>query len=187
MKNLKMMMVTRLPCLGRTMNFRLSMFIFSVITIVMPLASLGHGDFHSDNDDSSAKKIKQNDTSALDINQTYLKLVKPIFEKSCFDCHSNNVRYPWYYKIPIISNMIDSDIKEAKSHLDFSFNFPFKGHGNSIKDLNSIMEVIENNTMPPNNYLFMHGNKKLLSTDKKIIYNWINNSLKILSFKEGTN
>ena len=153
----------------------------------MPLTSKGHGDAHSNNADFAEKEIEQNDTSTLDINQTYLRLVKPIFKKSCFDCHSNSVRYPWYYKIPIISNMIDSDIEEAKSHLDFSLDFPFKGHGNSIKDLNSIMDAIKNKTMPPNDYLFMHGNKKLRSTDKKIIYNWINNSLKKLTLKEGTN
>ncbi len=38
------------------MNFKLSIFIFSVIIIAMPLASLGHGGLHSDKVDLSAKK-----------------------------------------------------------------------------------------------------------------------------------
>ncbi len=132
-------------------------------------------------------EINQNNTSTISINQTYLKLIKPIFKKSCFDCHSNNVQYPWYYKIPIITDIIDSDIRKAKSHLDFSFDFPFKGHGNSVNDLNSIMDTIKNKTMPPNDYLFMHRDKKLRLKDKKIIYNWINNSLKLLTHNGAAN
>lgn len=48
------------------------------------------------------------------INQEYLKTVKPIFQKSCFDCHGNTTVYPWYYKVPGVKQLIDNDIDEVK-------------------------------------------------------------------------
>ncbi|MBK8204899.1 MAG: heme-binding domain-containing protein, partial [Bdellovibrionales bacterium] len=69
------------------------------------------------------------------INELYKFNVKQIFQKKCFDCHSQNTQYPWYYKIPGAKQLIDGDIEEAKEHLDFSNDFPFGGHGAPSEDL----------------------------------------------------
>ena len=83
------------------------------------LPSWGHGD----EDHSEMKKEIQPVASAdnelkqkyTQINKLYIKTVKPIFKKSCFDCHGNTTNYPWYYKVPGVKQLIDSDIgvKEA--------------------------------------------------------------------------
>jgi hypothetical protein len=144
---------------------------------------LGHGGEDHSNKTMRTERSTPNDKEQkkyTKINQAYLKIVKPIFKKSCFDCHGNSTVYPWYYKIPGIKQLIDSDIREAKRHLDFSKDFPFKSHETPLKDLNAINISIKNGQMPPFRYEIMHGDKKLTKDDVKHIKRWINESKEIL-------
>ncbi len=56
-----------------------------------------------------------NDEVARAINARYESSVKPVFQKSCFDCHSSQTKYPWYAGLPGVKQLIASDIQEAKS------------------------------------------------------------------------
>ena len=126
---------------------------------------------------TSVKKLKDKYTV---VNKAYIQKVKPIFKRSCFDCHGNTTKYPWYYKIPGIKQLIDSDISEAKVHLDFSNDFPFKSHETPLKDLNAILKAVKDESMPPFRYRILHGDSKLSKKEIKEIENWIKNSKEIL-------
>ncbi len=117
------------------------------------------------------------------INGAYLTQVKPIFQRSCFDCHSLSPRLPWYYKVPFAHSLMESDMKEAKEHLDLTNDFPFAGHGSPLEDLLAIRDVIEKRTMPPFRYKVMHWGSGLDETEAKTILAWINASEKILTEK----
>lgn len=121
------------------------------------------------------------------IGDSYRARVKPIFQKSCFDCHSNQAAYPWYYKIPGAKQLIDSDIKESKEHIDLSNDFPFKGHGTPDEDLKAIVDEVEKNDMPPFRYRIMHPSNKLSDQDKKTIINWATEGIAILKEKNHEN
>ena len=123
-----------------------------------------------------------NDRAKLtQVNETYLKSIKPIFSRACMDCHSDFTEYPWYYKIPGVKQMIDYDIKEAKEHLDMTDDFPFKGHhGDVYKDLQEIGEVIEENEMPLWRYRILHKEAWLSSQEKEKILSWVKQSLEFL-------
>ena len=114
------------------------------------------------------------------INDDYKQRIKPIFQRSCFDCHSTQTKYPWYYKIPGAKGLIDSDIAEAKKHIDLSHDFPFQGHGSPEEDLPAIRKAIEGNTMPPFRYKILHPNAKLSEPERKAILQWINEGLESL-------
>jgi len=43
-----------------------------------------------------------------------------ILQKACFDCHSNNTRYPWYFNIQPVAWWMNDHITEAKGDLNFS-------------------------------------------------------------------
>ncbi len=143
----------------------------------------GHGGEDHSKDVKQPKVVKANaeiEEKYIRINQEYLKTVKPIFQKSCFDCHGNTTVYPWYYKIPGVKQLIDSDIKESKKHLDFSKDFPFVSHETPIKDLDAIGKSIKNDSMPPFRYLIMHGDKKLTKDEVKQVDKWIRESKEML-------
>jgi hypothetical protein len=43
--------------------------------------------------------------------------VLAVMKNSCYDCHSNNTRYPWYSFIQPVSWLMASHIKKGKSKL----------------------------------------------------------------------
>lgn len=114
------------------------------------------------------------------INVSYEKLVKPIFEKKCFDCHGGKTKFPWYYKIPGAKQLIDHDIEESKEHMDLTSAFPFKGHHSPQEDLESIAEVIEKGEMPPWRYWILHREAKITAEERAIILQWSRESLGLL-------
>ncbi len=115
------------------------------------------------------------------IHAAYLRDIKPIFDQKCSDCHGTIRQYPRYYAIPGIKQFIDSDIREAKEHMDFSKDFPFGGHGSPLENLKAIREDTEEGEMPPFLYLLMHRENKLTQEEEARILRWVEDSEKILS------
>lgn len=148
------------------------------IGLLSPALVFGHGDVYHDNVETN-KVIPPNQTANRykSINSEYLKSVKPIFEKKCFDCHANTTQYPWYYKVPGIKQMIDYDIKEAKKHLDMGKNFPFISHETPLKDLESIKKVSIDGDMPPLRYILGHWDSRLNKSEKQTIIQWSDESI----------
>lgn len=157
-------------------NFLKSIVVFIVCS--NSVHALGHGDSFSHSEEST---VEVSNDLAAKINEAYLRDVKPIFKKACFDCHSDYTVYPWYSKIPVISSIIEEDIEEAKEHLDFTNDYPFVGHSNPINDLDEIVEEIEAGNMPPLKYKIMHPDSWLSDEEKEAVINWAKKSMELLS------
>jgi len=133
---------------------------------------------HPVSQEESGSKLQENEF--FKINQLYKEKTKPIFQKKCFDCHSQNTNYPWYYNIPGAKHLIDSDTKEAKEHLDFSNDFPFGGHGVPSEDLDAIRDIAKDNSMPPFRYWILHRDSRLSEEERRIILEWVETSKSVL-------
>ena len=151
-----------------SLKFMLSIFSF------FPLLLFGHGD---DLHTQKQNTVDKRDAVYESINADYLRDIRPIFEKKCFDCHSNKTKFPWYYKIPGIKHMIDYDIKKAKKHIDMSDDFPFISHDIPLMDLKSIKKVVSENDMPPFRYVLGHWDSRLNEDEKRVIINWSEKSI----------
>ena len=113
------------------------------------------------------------------INTSYLAKVKPLFKRACFDCHSDQVTYPWYHSIPGIKQLMDSHIEEGREKLDLSKDYPFKGGKKGLKhDLKEIWETIDEGEMAPLYYRVMHSHGRYSDEDKQIIKSWVEESIK---------
>jgi len=89
--------------------------------------------------------------------------------RACFDCHSNETVWPWYSNIAPISWLVESDVQEGRSRLNFSDwgnNTGREGH-----ELGEISEVINGGRMPPSYFLIMHPNAKLSAAEKQTLVN----------------
>lgn len=97
--------------------------------------------------------------------------IQKILKKACYDCHSNEVNYPWYSSIAPISWFIKEHVNQGKEYVNFSeygkYNRYQKEHINS-----SLYRVIENKTMPLNSYLWMHKEANLSEKDFILLLNW---------------
>ena len=115
----------------------------------------------------------------------YIERAKGILMRSCGDCHSDKTRYPWYHAIPGVRMMIDSDIAEAREHLDLSGDFPFRSHATPEEDLQALRKAVSEETMPPWSYKLMHSEAALSTDDRKALFSWIDESLEALNNMSG--
>ena len=115
-----------------------------------------------------------------EINRRYEESVKPIFEQKCFNCHSNQTHFPWYYAIPGVKQFIDSDIEEAKSHFDFTNGYPFGGEHKPEQQPDEIAKSTTEGDMPPFYYRIMHRGSALTEKEKTIILQWVREAEKLL-------
>src|ERR1051326_6724994 len=51
--------------------------------------------------------------------------VESIFERSCYDCHSNRTVYPWYANVAPLSWWLASHINDGRRELNFSEWAPY--------------------------------------------------------------
>lgn len=93
------------------------------------------------------------------------------FKNSCYDCHSNNTRYPWYVYIQPMGWMMASHIKEGKANLNFS-EFGTYSTRKQANKLRAISSSIKDGSMPILAYTVMHTNAKLSKANKELIISW---------------
>ena len=101
--------------------------------------------------------------------------VLAIFKNTCYDCHSNNTRYPWYVYIQPMGWMMARHIKNGKDNLDFS-DFGSYSQRKQANKLRAIETSIKEGSMPLSSYTIMHGDAKLSTEDKKLITDWVSNA-----------
>jgi len=78
--------------------------------------------------------------------------------KACFDCHSNDVIWPWYSNVAPMSWLVQRDVDEGREELNFSeWNRPQEGDEAS--------ETVTDRSMPPRQYLLTHSEARLSDTD----------------------
>ena len=92
--------------------------------------------------------------------------VSSILKTSCYDCHSNEAKYPWYTNIAPFSWWIKHHINEGMEELNFSEWGSYKARRMDHK-LKEGIELIEKNEMPLYSYTIMHGDAKLSAEQKE--------------------
>ena len=97
--------------------------------------------------------------------------VKAILKESCFDCHSNTTRYPWYFNVTPINYWMAEHIEHGKDELNFSnwskYNLKRKEH-----KFEEIWEEVEEKKMPLPSYTWTHGDANLSEDQIELLVNW---------------
>jgi hypothetical protein len=84
---------------------------------------------------------------------------------ACFDCHSNESKYPWYSNVAPISWMVAKHIREGRAELNFS---EWGKYGNEKRGdkLEEAIEETEEGEMPMKPYALLHGEANLSDAAK---------------------
>ena len=110
--------------------------------------------------------------------------VAGILTTACYDCHSNNTRYPWYAHIQPAGWLLAKHIKDGKRELNFN---EFAGYTKrrQLSKLKAIGNSIKDGSMPLSSYTWLHADAKLSEESKTLILNWTSKVIDSLSIDKS--
>lgn len=98
--------------------------------------------------------------------------VKQIFERACYNCHSNETQLQWFDKLPIISSVIARDIKEARKHVNFS-TWNSLSPSDQKGTLWEIYTMVNAGKMPLKSYTVLHPSAKVSVAELSILKSYL--------------
>jgi len=98
--------------------------------------------------------------------------IKNKLQTSCYDCHSNNTRYPWYNKIQPVAMFLENHVKDGKKELNFS-EWDSLSVRRKKNKLRSIVNQIKDDQMPLSSYIIIHTDAKFTDAEKQEMIQWM--------------
>ena len=121
----------------------------------------------------------------VDKTQNFVDIQKPpqevekIIKNACYDCHSNETKYPNYAYVAPISWSVKHHINEGREHLNFStwakYNSDQKEH-----ILEECIKTIQEGEMPMRAYVNFHEEAKLTQAQRDMLVHYFN-QLKVMN------
>ena len=97
--------------------------------------------------------------------------VKATLKRACYDCHSNETKWPLYSQVAPVSWFVIDHVNHGRRHLNFSdwsgYNKPAQA-----ENLRLIQETVRLGAMPLSSYLLAHSEAKLSHEDKIRLGEW---------------
>jgi hypothetical protein len=97
--------------------------------------------------------------------------VTAILRRSCFDCHSNETRWPWYSRIAPIAWVVAHDVHEGRRHANFS-EWDRLTENRRQHTAREIVDVLSKGEMPLPIYLPAHPDARLSDEDRARLETW---------------
>ena len=99
--------------------------------------------------------------------------VRAIVQTSCYDCHSNTTRYPWYSEIQPVGWWLGKHVAQGKRELNFSEFAGYRLRRQYMK-FEKIGDQVSEGEMPLPSYLIIHTEARLSPEAKERIISWTN-------------
>lgn len=77
---------------------------------------------------------------------------------ACYDCHSNETRWPWYTRVAPASWLLVNHVNEGREHLNFSEA--------RLRHADDAAEEVRDGGMPLWSYTLLHPEARLSAEDK---------------------
>jgi hypothetical protein len=104
--------------------------------------------------------------------------VKGILDRSCWNCHSSETRWPWYSYVAPMSWMVIGHVEDGRSVLNFTEWSYSPEEGADLMD--SVCSEVKKGQMPLREYTWMHWGSKLSEADVKRLCAWSNDTADLL-------
>jgi mono/diheme cytochrome c family protein len=85
---------------------------------------------------------------------------RELAERACFDCHSNEVSWPWYSNVAPFSWAVTKHVKDGRNKVNYSeWDQP-------QREAEESAETITDGEMPPAYYLLTHSDARLTDAEE---------------------
>ena len=107
--------------------------------------------------------------------------ISEILQKSCYDCHSNETKYPSYAYVAPISWSVKHHINEGREHLNFS---AWNSYNSYLKKsmLEKAILNVKDSKMPMPGYVAQHPEARLSEAERKVLTDYFDSVLKGKSY-----
>jgi len=97
--------------------------------------------------------------------------VAALLHAACYDCHSQETKWPWYSRIAPVSWLVASDVTEGRKHMNLS-DWPQASPEHAVKQLERISEQVDYKDMPPAKYTLLHPEARLTPDQRQQLIHW---------------
>lgn len=97
--------------------------------------------------------------------------VEALLRRACYDCHSNETRWPWYAWVAPVSWLLARDVHEGRRHLNFS-TWQSEPAEHRAKRQADVGEELSDGEMPPWFYVPLHAEAELSAAERSRIVEW---------------
>lgn len=101
--------------------------------------------------------------------------VQASLKTACYDCHSNNTRYPWYVNIQPVGWYLAWHVSEGKEELNFS-DFGSYSQRKQKGKFKGIANTVQKGEMPLSSYTLIHKDAILTNEEKARLIDWAKNA-----------
>ncbi len=101
--------------------------------------------------------------------------VAELFKTSCYDCHSNSTKYPWYSNIAPISWWIKKHVRRGAYKLNYS-EWGSYDEGKRKHKKEESADYIGKGWMPIGPYKLAHPEARLTDEQRELLVNWLNST-----------
>ncbi len=105
--------------------------------------------------------------------------VVALMHTACFDCHSQETRWPWYSRIAPASWLVARDVSQGRAKLNFS-DWPVTDPDRAARKFGNISDVVDSAEMPPKKYTLIHRDAVLSADQRQAIVDWAEAQAKIV-------
>lgn len=100
--------------------------------------------------------------------------IKSILKNACYDCHSNETKYPKYAYIAPISWSVKDHINEGRKYLNFS---EWSSYNNDLKKnaIQKSIETVRDLQMPLPSYISYHPEANLTKKQRQDLEDYLKN------------
>jgi hypothetical protein len=117
-------------------------------------------------------------TIALDAQEN----VMGILRNSCYDCHSNETKWPYYSNIAPFSFFVVSHVNKGRKALNFS-EWENIEEWKKVQRLKRAITTVNNGMMALPSYVSVHDDAKLNKDEKEILSRWFEEQLELIKQK----
>ena len=117
---------------------------------------------------------KNTSVPSTDFVKTYKisEQVAQMLRTSCYNCHSNNTKYPWYSRVQPVGWFLENHINKGKEELNFSEFGSYSDRKQQSK-LTSMISQVDDDKMPLASYTFIHHEARLSPKSKKVLIDYL--------------
>jgi hypothetical protein len=102
--------------------------------------------------------------------------VAGLLRTSCYDCHSNETKFPWYSYVAPFSWLVAKDVKDARKELNFSVWQDYDMM-EKLEKLDDISIEVKEGEMPMPIYTAIHTSAKLSDAQRQLIVQWAEDAM----------